>query len=102
MDRLLIALLLAIGLSTAAAVVGPSPASAQTCYSAAETRAVVQSGQILPLSSLIGQIQAVAPGQIVSSQLCMVGGRYVYLVSVLVGGQVHQLRVDAASGGISY
>jgi uncharacterized membrane protein YkoI len=56
----------------------------------------------LPLSSLIGQIQAVAPGQIVSSQLCMVGGRYVYLVSVLVGGQVHQLRVDAASGGISY
>ncbi len=93
--------LAAIALSAAA--FGPSPASAQMCYSAAQTRAAVQSGQVLPLSSLIGQVHAVAPGQIVSTQLCVVGGHYEYLLSVLVGGQVHQVRMDATTGNpISY
>ena len=91
-----------VAIALAAAAVASSPAAAQSCYSTQQARAAVQSGQILPLSSLIGQIQAVAPGQIVSSQLCMVGGQYIYLVSVLVGGQVQQLQVNATSGAVGY
>jgi uncharacterized membrane protein YkoI len=79
---------------------GPSPVMAQSCYSTDQARSAVQAGQVQPLSNLVGQIQAVAPGQIVSSQLCNVGGRWVYLVSVLVGGQVRQVQVDAATGSL--
>jgi uncharacterized membrane protein YkoI len=93
--------LLGIAILTAAPpAVGPAPALAQSCYSTQQARSVVQDGQVLPLSSLLGQVQAVAPGEIVSSQLCQVGGRYVYLLSVLVGGQVQEVRVDAATGAI--
>ena len=80
--------------------IGPSPAAAQSCYSTEQARASVQSRQVQPLSNLIPQIQAVAPGQIVSSQLCLVDSRLIYMVSVLVGGVVRLVQVDALTGGV--
>jgi uncharacterized membrane protein YkoI len=77
----------------------PSAASAQACYTDAQIRAAIQSGQAQPLSSLLAAIRArFAGGQVVSSRLCPSGGRLSYFVSVLVGGRVQEVRLDAASG----
>jgi hypothetical protein len=75
---------------------------ADECYSAGQTRQMVQQGQAVPLSGVLGQIKAI--GQIVSSDalLCNVGGRLVYLIDVLKGGNVIHVQVDAQSGQITY
>jgi uncharacterized membrane protein YkoI len=77
-------------------------AYADGCLSPSEARTVAQSGQIVPLSHVIGQIRAAANGEILPPpQLCNIGGRYVYLVNVLTrDGQVTRLTVDASSGNI--
>ena len=79
-----------------------SSAFADGCLSPGEARAVAQSGEIVPLSRVIGQIRAAANGEILPPpQLCNIGGRYVYLVNVLTrDGQVTRLTVDASSGNI--
>ncbi len=102
MNRRLAAFTLGIGLLAAAAGLGPSPASAQACYSTQQARAAVQAGQAQSLSSLLGAIYAVVPGQMVSSQLCNINGHLVYLVGVLSNGRVVQVSVDAATGRVSY
>jgi hypothetical protein len=74
------------------------PAHAQGCLSQGEARQAVQSGQALSLSQLRGGIS----GEVLSAQLCRVGGALVYVVSVLGdGGQVKRLQVDARSGAVS-
>ena len=77
-------------------------AYADGCLTPGEARAVAQSGEIVPLSRMIGQIRAAANGEILPPpQLCNIGGRYVYLVNVLTrDGQVTRLTVDASSGNI--
>jgi hypothetical protein len=79
-----------------------SPAAADECYSAGQTRAMVQKGQAVPLSGVLGEIRQI--GQIVSSDamLCNVGGRLVYLIDVLKDGQVIHVQVDGTSGQITY
>lgn len=79
-----------------------SSALADGCLSPGEARAVAQSGEIMPLSRVIGQIRAAANGEILPPpQLCNIGGRLVYLVNVLTrDGQVTRLTVDASSGSI--
>ena len=77
-------------------------AHADGCLTPGEARAVAQSGEIVPLSRVIGQIRAAANGEILPPpQLCSVNGRYIYLVNVLTrDGQVTRLTVDASSGNI--
>src|SRR5690349_23728134 len=94
---------LALGALLSAGSFGPaSSASADGCLSPAEARQVAQSGQIVPLSRIIGQIRAAANGEILPPpQLCNIDGRLVYLVNVLTReGQVTRLTVDASSGNI--
>jgi hypothetical protein len=82
---------------------GPaSSAYADGCLSPGQAREAAQSGQIMPLSRIIGQIRAAANGEILPPpQLCNIGGHFVYLVNVLTrGGQVTRLTVDASSGNI--
>ncbi|WP_417684621.1 hypothetical protein [Roseibium sp.] len=69
----------------------PLPAAAQ-CLSQAEARDAVASGKAAPLGSMKGA----AGGEIVKAQLCIEGGRYVYRLSVLVGGQVQTKVLDAS------
>ena len=100
MTRVLASLVLAAFLWPAM-VVAPAPAGAQAgCYSDPQIRSAVQQGEAVPLSNLIGQIQARFGGQVVSSRLCSTGGRLAYFVTLLVGGQVREVRVDAISGAI--
>ena len=94
---------LALGALVSVSSFGPaSSAFADGCLSPGEARAAAQSGEIVPLSRIIGQIRAAADGEILPPpQLCNVGGRFVYLVNVLTrGGQVTRLTVDASSGSI--
>src|SRR5258708_16550297 len=79
-----------------------SSAFADGCLSPGEARAVAQSGEIVPLSRVIGQIRAAPNGKILPPpQLCNIGGRYAYLVNVLTrAGPVTPLTVDASSGNI--
>ena len=86
-------LLLAAGLNIGAA-------NAQVCLSPAEARAVLQSGQVVSLAQIRGQIAAATGGRIVQAELCQDGDRYFYEVYVQIGGSVRRFRVDAATGDI--
>jgi hypothetical protein len=102
MNSRLAALLVWLGLMAAMAA-APAPVSAQSCYSAAQTRAAVQSGQARPLSSFLGAIrsrvdQVLAGG----TELCMVHGRLKYPVQVLITRRATTLWVDAQTGAMNY
>jgi hypothetical protein len=98
MTRVLASLLLAISLWPV--VLAPAPALAQAgCYSDAQVRAAVQSGQARPLSNFLGAIQSRYGGQVTGSpRLCQVGGGLAYLVTLIVRGQVMEVRVNALTG----
>lgn len=71
------------------------------CLSPGEARAAVQSGQVVPLSSVLGQIRQAAGGQIVSTPtLCNMGGRLIYSLDVLSAGAITHMQVDARTGRI--
>lgn len=71
------------------------------CLSRGEARAAVQSGQVVPLSSVLGQIRGSMNGDIVSTpSLCNQGGRLIYFLDVLVGGRVVRLQVDGQTGRV--
>jgi len=95
MTRVLTGLLLALCVWAAA-----TPASAQgACYSDAQARAAVQSGQARPISNFLAAIQGRYGGQVTGSpQLCQTGGGLAYLVTLIVRGQVMQIRVNALTG----
>ncbi len=71
------------------------------CLSPGEARAAVQNGEVIALSSVLGQIRQSAGGQIVSvPALCNMGGRLVYFLDVLTAGRIMHLQVDARTGRI--
>ncbi|MCR4282765.1 MAG: hypothetical protein NUV72_07035 [Bauldia sp.] len=99
--RILSALLFGTALAFSAAA-APGAASADGCLSQGELRAAVESGQAIPLKSVLAQIRATG-GEIQGiPALCNIGGRLVYMVSVKSGGQVTSLQVDGQTGTISY
>jgi uncharacterized membrane protein YkoI len=79
-----IAMCVLIGLATV-------PASAQ-CLSQGEARQAVASGK----AASLGSMKSAAGGEIVKAQLCVEGGRYVYRLSVLVGGKVQTKVLNAS------
>ncbi|QFT33135.1 hypothetical protein K1718_19975 [Roseibium porphyridii] len=68
-----------------------TPASA-ACLSQAQARDAVASGKAAPLGAVAGR----AGGEIVKAQLCQQGGGYVYKLSVLKGGKVTTVTVNAS------
>ena len=79
----------------------PVPVPAPGCFSPGEVRSLAQSGQVVPLSSVLGQIRQSPGGQIVSPPtLCDTGGRLIYFLDVLVDGRVIRLQVDGRTGRI--
>ena len=83
--------------------IGPVPALAAGCYSQGQVRQAVQAGQAIQLSSVLAQIRAAVPGQIVTEPLlCDMGGRLIYLVDVLHDGVLTHVQIDAQTGGITY
>jgi hypothetical protein len=78
----------------------PRPA-APGCLSPGEARAMAQSGQVVPLGSVLGQIRQTGGGQIVSPPaLCNMGGRMIHFLDVLVGGRVIRMQVDGQTGRV--
>ncbi len=70
------------------------------CLSRSEARAALQSGQVVSLAQIRGQIAAAVGGSIIGAELCRDGSGYYYEVTVQVGGSVRRFRVDAATGAI--
>jgi hypothetical protein len=97
MTRVLLGLLVAAFLWPAVAV---APAAAQAgCYSDAQVRSAIASGQARPLSNFLAAIQARFGGQVTGNpQLCPGPGGLVYLVTLIVHGQVTTVRVNALTG----
>ena len=79
----------------------PVPLPVDGCLSRGEARDAVQSGQVVPFSSVLGQIRSSVDGDIVSTPLlCNQGGRLIYFLDVLVGGRVIRLQVDGQTGRV--
>jgi len=79
----------------------PIPVPMDGCLSRGEARAAVQSGQVVPFSSVLDQIRSSVNGDIVSPPLlCNQGGRLIYFLDVLVSGRVVRLQVDGQTGRI--
>jgi uncharacterized membrane protein YkoI len=70
--------------------------AAGTCLSANEARSAVQSGTVASLSSLRSKQPNLAEAEVVSAELCEQDGRYYYVVSVLLGGTVRTMTVEAS------
>ena len=88
----IVAVLLAAGLVGSAAA---APTVANNCLSSNEARSAVQSGQVASLSSLRSKQPSLAEAEVVSAELCEQDGKYYYVVSILLGGTVRTLTVDA-------
>lgn len=64
-------------------------------------RAAVQSGQALPLATLLQQLQRSHPGEVLEVELERQGGRWVYELKLLQpGGRLLKLELDAATGAV--
>jgi uncharacterized membrane protein YkoI len=87
------------GLMFAAAWPMTGPADA-ACLSRSEAREALESGQVVSLAQIRGQIAAAVGGNIIGAELCRDGSGYYYEVTVQVGGVVRSFRVDAATGAI--
>jgi hypothetical protein len=79
-------------------------AAAQACLSDNEARSIVSGGQALPFQNFLGTIAAATGGGSIQGipQLCNVGGQWTYRVTVLSGGSVSQVYVNALTGATSY
>jgi hypothetical protein len=79
---------------------GATVPAAAACYGPLQIRQMVSQGQIVELSTVIGEIRSV--GQPVAvPRLCDDGGSLAYEVDVVSNGSVVHLRVDAHTGQIS-
>ena len=64
-------------------------------------RAAVQAGQVLPLATLLQQLQRSHPGQVLEVELERDDGRWIYEIKLLQGGgQLLKLELDAATGQV--
>lgn len=96
------ALVLALLAAAPLLLAAPGEARAQGgCVSGAQARALVQSGQVLPLSAIVARLQGGGRAEIVDAALCGGGGGYVYRLTVLgQGGRVSRVTVNARSGQV--
>ena len=64
-----------------------------------DAREMVQSGDIMPLETLLNQVGKSHPGKVLEVEMERKRGRVIYELEVLdKDGQVWELRFDAASG----
>lgn len=89
--------LLAAGLVVGLPVGAPAQGA---CLSGAQARALVASGQVLPLSAVVaGLTRGGTRIEVVDAALCPRGGGHVYRLTVLgPGGRVGHMTVDARTG----
>lgn len=62
-------------------------------------RDAVQTGQVLPLKTVLDRLEREHPGQVLEVELERDDGRWIYEVKLLqAGGRLVKLELDAASG----
>ena len=63
--------------------------------------AAVQSGQVLPLKTVLERLEREVPGQVLEVELERHHGHWIYEVKLLqAGGRLVKVRLDAASGQV--
>ncbi|MDP2622020.1 MAG: hypothetical protein Q8P46_17910 [Hyphomicrobiales bacterium] len=91
--------LLILGLAAGLLALAPSHEALAACLSAGPARAVIASGQVLPLSSIASTLRRRYSVDVIGGQLCEGGSGYVYELKVLgPGGRADRVVVDARSG----
>jgi uncharacterized membrane protein YkoI len=64
-------------------------------------RAALEAGQVLPLRTLLGQLEREHPGQVLEVELEQSHGRWVYEIKLLQpGGRLARLELDARTGEV--
>lgn len=64
-------------------------------------RAAVQAGEVLPLPTLLQELQRTHPGQVLELELERDGGRWIYEVKLLQAkGRLLKLELDAGTGQV--
>ena len=93
--------LLILGLAAGVVVAAPSRESLAACLSAGQARAVVASGQVLPLSQITSVLRRRYPVDVIDGQLCAEGRGYVYRLTVLgPAGRVRRVVINAFNGQV--
>lgn len=100
--RAVFASLAALALTPVASVLTPvTPALAQSCLSASQTRNAIYSGEVISLSRVSSAVRARGYSEISSANICQSGGRYVYtVIASTASGASARITVDAATGSI--
>ena len=93
--------LLILGLAAGLLALAPSHEALAACLSAGQARAVIASGQVLPLSSIASTLRRHYSVDVIDGQLCAEGRGYVYRLTVLgPGGRVRRVTVNASNGQV--
>jgi len=89
----LVGLLLSVGLAP--------PAGASDDHDHERARQAVQAGQVLPLRTVLEQLEREHPGQVLEVELEQDDGVWAYEVKLLTsGGQLVKLKLDARSAAL--
>jgi uncharacterized membrane protein YkoI len=90
---------LVVALNVLAVAAGPALAD---CVPMREARALIQSGDIIPLAAALRAARAAASGEMIDGRLCRGGGGLQYVVTFLgAEGRVKRVTVDAQSGTVA-
>lgn len=85
----------------AALVLGAASPATSADSDQDRARAAVQSGQVLPLKTVLERLAREHPGQVLEVELEQEGGRWRYEIRLLQpGGRLLKLELDAASGEV--
>jgi uncharacterized membrane protein YkoI len=78
-----------------------TPALADSCLSAEDTRAVVMQKNLVPLQDIVRTARSSSDAELISARLCETNGNMVYMIAMLgKNGRVMRMTVDARSGEI--
>lgn len=90
---------LLVAISVSLLVAGMSTTSRASDDDREAARKLLQSGEILPLETILQKARALQPGQVLEVEFETKRGRYLYELEILdEAGVVYELKLDARNG----
>lgn len=90
---------LLVAISVAVLIAGFSTISRASDDDHEAARKLLQSGEILPLETILEKARAIQPGQVLEVEFETKRGRYLYELEILdEAGVVYELKLDARNG----